>query len=99
MRKSLDEPDKQSLLALLPEYSGYRIHISANPLTWGGVSTEQADRAAHRLAKMAEAQFTGVHINISVAPNTYPFSGQDASVLERIDNWLFDNGLDALTGV
>lgn len=89
---------KEYLLSLPREFSTYRVHISADPMAWGGVTFEQADRAAHRLAEMCKDQFPGIETVISMSPNTFPQGGESAEVLEQIDNWLSDNSLEALQG-
>lgn len=89
---------KDYLLSMPQEYSGYKVHISADPMAWGGGTWEQADRAAHRLAEMAKAQFPGIQTDISLGPNTFPSMGEDAVVMEWIDNWLSDNSVIALNG-
>lgn len=87
---------KDYLLSLPQEYSGYTIHVSADPMFWGGCRREVAERAAHRLAEMAKEQFPGIETRISLEPNTYPSRGIDADVMERMDSWITDNATDAL---
>ena len=89
---------KDYLLSMPQAFSEYKVHISADPMAWGGCSWEQADRAAHRLAEMAKVQFPGIQTDISLGPNTFPSAGLDAEVMERIDNWLNDSSVDAFRG-
>jgi hypothetical protein len=91
---------KDYLLSLPQEYDGYKVHISADPMAWGGgrVTPDRALLAAHRMAEMAKAQFPGIQTDISLGPNTFPSAGLDAEVMEQIDKWLNDTAIDLNDG-
>jgi len=90
---------KDYLLSLPQEYSDYKIHISADPMAWGGCTTlNNAFRAAKRLAELAKARFPGIQTDISMGPNTFPSAGLDAEVMEQIDDWLSDTAVDLNDG-
>lgn len=98
-----DEFDaKEYLLSLPQEYSGYSVHISADPVFWdagAGVDWDRCLLYARKLAEMVKDQFPGIATDISLNPNTFPSRGLDPNVMEWIDNWLNDHFVDAIGAV
>jgi len=94
---------KDYLLSMPQHYSGYRVHISADPMAWSGAAnTGDMDRCllyAKKLAEMLKDQFPGIQTDISLGPNTFPSMGLDASVMEWIDSWTNDHFVEAVTAV
>lgn len=91
-------PEQKKLLLALPKrYEGYSAHISLEPRSWDiGITPEMARAAAEHMFAAIKISFPGLNPIMSPAPNTYPFGGDDYTVLEEIDAWICNNAFEFL---